>query len=390
MTDELTRLELLRRAALGGTVLTLPGILAACGGGDDDESGAGGTTTAEQELANTLRFSNWTLYIDRDEKTKRSPTLDQFKQKTGVNVNYVEDINDNATYFGKIQRPLSQGQSVDRDIVVLTDNSRFPGVMIKRGWAEKLDKSAIPNFENLQDSLRSPSFDPNREYSLPWQSGMTGISSNLNLTKKPITTVDELLENRKWKGKVTMLTEMADSMSVVMLANGDDPTKVDDASFDRALKRIETAVRNDQIRQFTGNDYTGPLAKGDLAAALSWSGDVVQLTADNPNLSWNLPESGADIWTDNMLIPTGGDVYTASTFMNFVYDPKIAAQIAAYVNYVSPVKGAKEEMRKIDPKLADNPLIFPDDETLSKTVIFDTEALNNQDYVEKWQTLIGS
>jgi spermidine/putrescine transport system substrate-binding protein len=389
MTDHLTRLELLRRAALGGTVLTLPGILAACGGDDDEEAG-GGTTTAEKELANTLRFSNWTLYIDRDEKTKKSPTLEQFKRKTGTTVKYVEDINDNATYFGKIQRPLSQGQSVDRDIVVLTDNSRFPSLMVKRGWAEKLDKSAIPNIANLQDSLKSPSFDPNRDYSLPWQSGMTGIASNLKLTKKPVTSVDQLLEDRSLKGRVTLLTEMGDSMTLVMLANGDDPTKVDDNSFNAAYTRIEKAVKNDQIRQFTGNDYTGPLSKGDLAACMSWSGDVVQLTADNPNLEWNLADSGGAIWTDNMLIPTGGDVFTASTFMNFVYDPKVAAQIAAYVNYVSPVKGAKEELAKIDPKLADNPLIFPPEETLAKVKIFDAEALNNQDYVEKWQTLIGS
>jgi spermidine/putrescine transport system substrate-binding protein len=388
MTDQLTRLELLRRAAAGGTVITLPGILAACGGDDDEETG-GSTSTAEKQLASTLRFSNWTYYIDRDKK-KRSPTLDQFKQKTGTTVKYTEDINDNATYFGKIQRPLSQGQSVDRDIIVLTDNSRFPGLLIKRGWAEKLDKSAIPNIKNLQDSLAHPGFDPNREYSLPWQSGMTGIASNLKLTKKPVTSIDQLLEDPKLKGKVTLLTEMADTLSLVMLANGDDPSKVDDASFDRAYKRIEKAVKNDQIRQFTGNDYTGPLAKGDLHAAMSWSGDIVQLAPDNPNVEWHLADAGGDIWTDNMLIPTGGDVYTASTFMNFVYDPKIAAQIAAFINYVSPVKGAKEELTKIDPKLANNPLIFPDEETLSKVKIFDSEALNNQDYVEKWQTLIGS
>jgi spermidine/putrescine transport system substrate-binding protein len=388
VTDRLTRIELLRRAALGGAVLTIPTpLLAACGGGDDESSGGGATS---DELANTLRFSNWTLYIDRDDKTKKSPTLEQFKQRTGVAVNYVEDINDNATYFGKIQRPLSQGQSIDRDIVVLTDNSRFPGLMIQRGWAEKLDKDAIPNIANLQDSLRSPGFDPDREYSLPWQSGMTGIASNLRLTKKPVTTIDQLLEDRSLKGKVTMLTEMADSMGVVMLANGDDPAKVDDASFDRAYKRIETAIKNDQIRQFTGNDYTGPLAKGDISAAVSWSGDVVQLTQDNPNLEWQLADSGGMIWTDNMLIPTGGDVFTASTFMNFVYDPKIAAQIAAYVNYVSPVKGAKQELVKIDPELGNNSLIFPDAATLEKVKIFDSEALNNQDYVERWQTLIGS
>ena len=387
MTD-LTRLELLRRGALGGAAFAIPGFLAACGS-DDEESGAGTTETAKKELAATLRFSNWPLYIDRDEN-KKSPSLEEFTQKTGVKVSYVEDINDNATYFGKIQRPLSQGQSIDRDIIVLTDNSRFPGLLIQKEWAEKLDKSAIPNMANLQDSLKKPSFDPDREYSLPWQSGMTGIASNLKLTKKPVTSVDQLLEDSTLKGKVTLLTEMADTMSVVMLSNGDDPAKVDDAAFDRALKKIQRAVDSGQVRQFTGNDYTGPLTRGDLAACISWSGDVVSLTADNPNLAWQLADSGGDIWTDNMLIPKGGDAYTASTYMNFVYDPKIAAQLAVGINYVSPVKGAKAEAMKLDPKVADNPLIFPDDETLSKTVIFDTKALNNQDYLEKWQTLIGA
>jgi spermidine/putrescine transport system substrate-binding protein len=387
MNDRFTRTELLRRSALGGVAISLPGILAACGG--DNGSAAESTTTVAKQLAKTLRFSNWTLYIDIDDKTKKSPTLQQFKQKTGTTVNYFEDINDNATYFGKIQRPLSQGQSIDRDIIVLTDNSRFPGLLIDKGWADKLDKSAIPNIKNLQDSLRHPSFDENREYSLPWQSGMTGIASNLKLTGKPVMTVDDVLENPKYKGKVTLLTEMADTMSLVMLANGDDPTKVDKASFDKAYDRIKAAVDSGQIRQFTGNDYTGPLSRGDLACCFSWSGDVVQLTQDNPNLVWNLATTGGDIWTDNMLIPKGGDAYTASTFMNFVYDPKIAAQIAAYVNYVSPVKGAREAAMKIDKKLGSNQLIFPSDETLSKVVIFDAKALTNQDYLERWQQLIG-
>jgi spermidine/putrescine transport system substrate-binding protein len=387
MNDRFTRTELLRRTALGGVAISLPGVLAACGG--DNGSAAESTTTVAKQLAKTLRFSNWTLYIDIDEKTKKSPTLQQFKQKTGTTVNYFEDINDNATYFGKIQRPLSQGQSIDRDIIVLTDNSRFPGLLIDKSWAEKLDKSAIPNIKNLQDSLRHPSFDEDREYSLPWQSGMTGIASNLKLTGKPVTSVDDVLENPKYKGKVTLLTEMADTISIVMLANGDDPTKVDKATFDKAYDRIKAAVDSGQVRQFTGNDYTGPLSRGDLACCFSWSGDVVQLTQDNPNLVWNLANTGGDIWTDNMLIPKGGDAYTASTFMNFVYDPKIAAQIAAYVNYVSPVKGAREAAMKIDKKLGSNQLIFPSDETLSKVVIFDAKALTNQDYLERWQQLIG-
>jgi spermidine/putrescine transport system substrate-binding protein len=389
MNRPLTRKQLLERAALGGAALTLPGFLAACGGGDGETGGA--TTQAARELADRLRFSNWQLYIDIDEKTKKRPTLEQFTQETGVAVDYFEDINDNASYFGKIQRPLSQGQSIDRDIVVLTDNSRFPSLLIEREWAEKLDKSAIPNISNLQDSLASPSFDPDREYSLPWQSGMTGIATNTKLTGgEPVLTIDELLESPALKGKVTMLTEMADSISVVMLANGDDPTKVDDASFKKAADRIQKAVDSGQIRQFTGNDYTGPLAKGDLAAALSWSGDVVQLTLDNKDLQWNLPESGGAIWTDNMLIPKGGDAFTASTFMNFVYQPAIAAQIAAYINYVSPVKGAKEEMEKLDPDLAANPLVFPDADTLANVSIFDSKALSNADFNERWQALIGS
>ncbi|HEV8688134.1 MAG TPA: spermidine/putrescine ABC transporter substrate-binding protein [Gaiellaceae bacterium] len=390
MSETFTRIQLLRRGAAAGVVLTIPSsFLAACGG--DGEEAAATTEAAKKQLAKTLRFSNWTLYIDIDEKTKKRPTLEQFEQKTGTKVAYFEDINDNASYFGKIQRPLSQGQSIDRDIVVLTDNSRFPALLVKKGWAEKLDKSAIPNMSKLQDALAHPSFDPNRDYSLPWQSGMTGIATNLKLTGgKAVTTMDQLLEDRKLKGKVTLLTEMADTMSLVMLANGDDPTKVDDTSFQKALDRIKKAVDSGQVRQFTGNDYSGPLSKGDLAAAMSWSGDVVQLTVDNKNLVWNLPESGGDIWTDNMLIPKGGDVFTASTFMNFVYDPKIAAQIAAYVNYITPVKGAKEEAAKLDPKLATNPLIFPDEATLSKVKIFDSEALSNQDYAQKWQTLIGS
>ena len=388
MNRPLTRKQLLERAALGSAALTLPGFLAACGGGDDQ---ATATTQAAKELGDRLRFSNWQLYIDIDEKTKKRPTLEQFTKETGVAVDYFEDVNDNASYFGKIQRPLSQGQSVDRDIIVLTDNSRFPSLLIDKGWAEKLDKDAIPNFSNLQDSLRSPSFDPDREYSMPWQSGIAGIATNTKLTGgKPILSVDELLDDPKLKGKVTLLTEMADTMGLVMLANGDDPTKVDEASFTKAIDRIQEAVDSGQVRQFTGNDYTGPLAKGDLAAAISWSGDVVQLTLDNPALEWHIPESGGEIWTDNMLIPTGGDVFTASTFMNFVYQPEIAAQIAAYINYVSPVKGAKEAMEKLDPDLASNPLIFPDEDTLSKVIIFDSKALSNEDYIERWQALIGS
>jgi spermidine/putrescine transport system substrate-binding protein len=371
----MTRDEMLRRGAAGVTLLSVPGLLAACGGGDDDASG---------ELQDALNFSNWELYIDVDKPT----TLEDFTAQTGIRVNYFEDINDNADYFATIQGRLSQGQGIDRDIFVFTDNSRFPGLLIREGWVEKLDKDLIPNIENLVDAQASPPFDPNREYSLPWQSGMTGIAWNEDLTG-PVTSIDQLLNDPNLKGNVTMLKELADSVGLVMLDNGDDPISVDDDSFNRAVETVQAAVDSGQIRRFTGNDYTGPLAGGNLAAAVAWSGDIVQLLADNPNLKWAIPEAGGMIWTDNMLIPQGGSAPTASTYMNYVYDPAVAARIAAYINYVTPVKGAKEELGKTDPETASNPLIFPDDETLAQVNQFDSAALDNDDYITRWQGVLG-
>jgi spermidine/putrescine transport system substrate-binding protein len=377
MNPRLTRNELLRRGAAGGALLAFPSLLAACGGGNGDSGGGG-------ELKDVLNFANWPLYIDEEKPT----TLDDFTTQTGIKVNYFEEINDNAEYFAKVQGPLSQGQSIDRDIFVFTDNSRFPGILVDEGWVEKLDQDLIPNIANLVDAQASPPFDPNREYSLPWQSGMTGIAWNEDLTG-PVTSIEQLLTDAKLKGKVSMLTEMADSVGLVMLANGDDPGSVSDDTFNAAIDRVQEAVDSGQIARFTGNDFAQPLTNGTFAASVAWSGDIVQLLADNPKLKWAIPSDGGMIWTDNMLIPAGGSVPTASTYMNFVYDPAIAARIAAYVNYVTPVKGAREELAKTDPETADNTLIFPDEETLSQVKQFDSEALNNDDYITAWQGVLG-
>jgi spermidine/putrescine transport system substrate-binding protein len=386
MTDVLTRRQLLERAAGGGAILTVPGLLAACGG---DEKSAATTASQDRTLAKTLRFSNWTLYIDINEKTKRRPTLDAFQKKTGVHVKYLEDINSNDEYFGKVRGPLSRGQSIDRDIFVLTDNSRYPGLVIDKGWVEKLDHSAIPNLKNLVPALQHPGWDPNRDYSLPWQSGLTGIAWNDELTK-PVRTVDQFLTDPALKGKVTLLDNMGDTLPLVVLANGDDPAKITDESFKGAMDKLKKAVDSGHVRQFTGNDYSGMLAKGDLHAAFAWSGDVVQLQADNKHLKYDLPTTGGAIWTDNMMIPKGGDVYTASVYMNYVYDPAVAAKIAAYVNYICPVAGAKEVLAKTDPELANNPLIFPPKSLLDRVHVVDAKALNNQEYIEQWQTLVGA
>ena len=388
----LTRRDLLERAALGGAVLSVPGFLAACGGSGGIEGSAATTAAgtagpADTTLANTLRMSNWPLYIDIDEKTKKRPTLDQFTDDTGVKVDYIEDVNDNDEWFGKNRAALSQGQSIDRDITVLTD--WMAGRMVRLGYVEKLDKSAIPNMSNLVDTLASPSFDPNREYTLPWQSGMTGIGFDPDRAGE-VTSIEQLLEDPKLKGKVTFLTEMPDTMGLLLQLDDADPSDFTSAQWDAAIARLQKAVDSGQIRQFTGNDYSGLLAKGDIWACVAWSGDMVQLQLDNPNLQFNIPESGGMIWTDNMMIPTGGDVFTASTFMNFVYDPKIAAQIEAYVNYICPVKGAKEEAAKLDPELANNQLIFPDDAALGQVKIFDAEAADDPKYKEQFQAVIGA
>jgi spermidine/putrescine transport system substrate-binding protein len=387
MPDRYSRADFLRRAAAGGTVLTVPGLLAACGSG-----GKSATTTAAaaaKALPKTIVFSNWPLYIDIN-KAKQHPSLQQFDKKYKVNVSYIEDINDNDTFFGKIEGPLSQGQSVGRDLIVLTDSSGLPARMIQLGWLEKLDKSALPNIANLQPVQQHPGWDPNREYSLPWQSGMTGIGYDPKKVGHDINSIDELLTNPKLKGKVTFLTEFGDTMGLVMLANGDDPSKVTNASFDRALKKLKTAVDSGQIRQFTGNDYAPLLAKGDIWACAAWSGDMVQLQADHPGLKWVLPKAGGMIWTDNMLIPKGGNAYAASVLMNWFYRPEIAAEVEDYVNYICPVVGAGKVLEKKDPAVAKNPLIFPTKEMLANVHQIDAKAVNNAKYKQAFQHLIGA
>jgi spermidine/putrescine transport system substrate-binding protein len=386
MTDQLTRRQLLERAAVGGAAITVPGLLAACGG-TSSKSGGGGTTVAHK-LAKTLHFSNWTLYID-NKPGGRHPSLDQFQKKYGVHVAYAEDINDNASFFSKIQPALQNGQSTGRDLIVMTDNSRYPSLLIKKGWVEKIDKSAIPNIKNLIPQQRHPNWDPNRDYSLPWQSGMTGIGWNAKLTD-PVMTMGDLLGNKKLKGKVGLINEFADTLALIMAYNGDDPSKVTDKTFNKAISTIEKSVHSGQIRSWYGNDYSGPFAKGDLLATMAWSGDVVQLQADNAHLQWNLPDTGGDIWTDNMLIPKGGDVYTASVYMNWVYTPKIAAEIEDYVNYICPVLGAKAVLLKEDPAVAKNTLIFPTQKMLDNVHTIDPTALNNEKYQTTWQNLISA
>lgn len=335
-------------------------LLSACGGVEGTAKKTVPETVAvthPKVPITELDFSNWPLYIDKK-------VLKDFEKQYGGKVKYVEEINDNQEFFGKVRQQLQQGQSIGRDLVVLTDYMATRWV--RNGFLTPIDKKNVPNAKNLVEGLRSPQFDPQRQYTLPWQSGMTAIGYNPKKTGGRLSSVNDLFDP-KFKGRVTMLADPHDSAGLVLLGMG---IKTEDATIDDVLKaidKIDAENRKGQIRRFTGNDYTSDLAKGNVWVAVAYSGDVVQLQSDNPELEFLIPDEGAMLWSDNMMIPQkAAHPYAAETMMNYVYEPAVAAKIAAYVNYVTPVIGAKEELAKTDPKLASNELIFPSDATRAK------------------------
>jgi spermidine/putrescine transport system substrate-binding protein len=333
-------------------LLTL--ALAACGGGGGGIEGGGGSDAEKVKLegkpSGELTISNWPLYID-------ASTVPDFEKATGVKVDYIEDINSNEEFFNKMQPLLQQGESGGRSIVVLADY--MVTKMHQLGYLQEFDKSALPEVEkNLSSSLQHPGFDPERSYTVPWQSGMTGIIVN-KATAPDVRSICDLFDP-KYKGKVEMLNEVRESVPLTMKCEGIDPNQASEADWMKALDKIRSAADSGQIRRFTGNDYARDLTSGDAVAVIGWSGDAVQLQEDNPDLEWRMPEEGCMLWSEDMVIPTGAPNPTAAeAWMNFVYDPKVQADIAEYVNYVTPVEGVKQVLAKRNPALAKNQLIFP-------------------------------
>lgn len=381
----MSRRLFLRGAGTGAAALAL----AACGTKGTAKKPAQQVATDHSDRDKTLNFSNWPLYIDVDDKTKKKPSLDKFIASSGIAVKYTEDINDNDEFFGKVHNQLSAGQDTGRDLIVLTD--WMAARLVRFHWVEKLDHANIPNFKNVQPVLQKVGFDPHRDYTLPWQSGLTGISYNPKSSGGPVKTVTELLTDPRLKGKVTALTEMRDTIGLIMLEQGKDPEKFTDDDFANAADMLQKAVSDKQIRKFTGNDYAQDLAAGNIAAALAWSGDVIQLQADNPKIAFVVPDAGCMLWSDNMMIPNKAQhKKNAEKLMNFYYDPVNAAMVAAYVNYICPVAGAQEELAKTDPGTAKNPLIFPDAATLKKTHGFKAlDAKTEKKYNDMFQKVIG-
>ncbi|MGC3859751.1 ABC transporter substrate-binding protein [Micromonospora chersina] len=388
--------HLTRRGLLTGTLgsaalLATAGTLAGCGTKGAQQTEAGCKSDDLSATEKKLAFSNWPQYMDVDEKDEsKRPTLDEFIKKSGIQVTYTEDVNDNNEFFGKVQNQLAGCQTTGRDVMVLTD--WMAARMIRLGWIQKLDKAKLPNVEaNLLPSLRNRSFDSDNQLAIPWQSGLAGLAYNAKVTKE-IRTVDELLTRPDLKGKVTALSEMRDTMGLLLQSNGHDPANFTTAQFDDALNKLKKAVDSKQIRKFTGNDYAPDLAKGDIAACIGWSGDVIQLGFEDEKIKFVVPDSGVMLWSDNMLVPNKAThKANAEELINYYYDPAVAAKLAAYVNYICPVKGAQAEMEKIDPELAANTLIFPDDAMLSKSKVFMAlDEKREKEYEAKFQQVIGA
>ena len=388
LRNPLTRRRILQRGAAGALSASALAYLAACG--TDEPSGGGDSAEEEKaipkgKIADAMYFANWPLYIDEERSALKS-----FQEKYGTKIKYVEEINDNDQFFGKVRQQYDQGTSGGRDIHVVTD--WMATRMMRLGYVQKFDKSTMPNANaNLIERLKSPPFDPKREFTMPWQSGMTGIIYRKDKVKRTPKSVEDLFDSA-YKGKVTMLTEMRDTVGLVTAWQGGDPEKATVDEYLKAIEKVQEGVDSGQIRGFTGNEYIKDVPKGDSWVVFGWSGDAVQLKPDNPNIEFVLPESGGMLWTDNMQIPVGAPhAYTAEKFIDYVYQPEVQAPIEAYINYICPVNGTKEVFEKTDKSLAKNPLIFPDKAVFDNTYIFrglkpDEETKLN----DAFQKLIGA
>ncbi|GAA2502173.1 spermidine/putrescine ABC transporter substrate-binding protein [Actinocorallia cavernae] len=388
----LTRRSLLRASAGGALAIGGLGTLSACGIPAATKNQGGVSADDHSATEKVVNFSNWPEYIDVDDSGKHHPTLDAFAKRTGIQVKYTEDINDNDEFFGKIQPELAAGQDTGRDLIVLTD--WLAARMIRLGYVQKLDAANLPHaFANLSDQFRDPDWDPGRAYSYPWQ----GISTVIAFNKKAldgveVKSVSDLLDNPRLKGRVSFLTEMRDTIGMTLLDLGKDPAKVTADDYDAAIARLQKAVDKGQIRRFTGNDYTSDLAKGDIAACVAWGGDIVQLQADNPDVGYLIPDSGYMTSTDNLLVPNKARHKTnAERLIDYYFEPEPAAELAAYVNYVSPVEGVVPYLAKIDKSAASNPLIVPDKAMQAKSHPF--RALTQKEetaYQQKFSKLTGA
>jgi len=366
--------------AVAVAALVLAIGIAACGGDTVGGGNEAEVTTAKPGPAEgKLTISNWPGYIDPG----KDGTVAEFEKDSGIGVDYIEDVNDNESFFGKMQPQLEQGQSGGRSIMVVTD--WMAKQMYDLGFLQEIDHNDLPDvFANMLPTLQDPAFDPGRKFSVPWQSGMGGIW--VDTAKAPeIKSVNDLFDP-KYKGKITMLNEVRETVPLVMAAEGVDVETATNDDWLKAIEKIKDASDSGQIRRFTGNDYTEDLTAGNIVAAIGWSGDAS--IVENENAEWRMPAEGCSLWSDNMVIPVGApNVGAAYAWMKFVYQPEVAADLTEYITYVSPVDGVQDLLEKSNPELAKDQLVFPSAEFTKNC--FDQDSPPDIEPVnEAWQEVI--
>ncbi|MFI6943487.1 PotD/PotF family extracellular solute-binding protein [Streptomyces sp. NPDC050418] len=386
----LSRRNLLR--ALGGTAAL--GALAGCGVpaayiGPEDRAAADRSAREKK-----LSFANWPLYIDTDDEDESSrPTLEAFEKRTGISVHYTEEINDNDEFFGKISPSLLNRQETGRDLIVISDwmCARF----VRLGWVQEMDRSRQPNVAKYLDPLlREPHFDQGRKSTVPWQSGITGIAYNRKALGRELGSVSDLWAD-DLRGKVTLLSGLDEAFALLMQGDGVDITRWTQDDFHKVCDRIEKLVDSRHIRRFTGNDYLKDLESGDVLACQAYSGDVIQLQADKPEIEFLIPEEGAELWSESLMIPNlARHKANAELLVDHYYDPEVAAELAAWVNYVCPVPAARDVLANSKDEetaaLAEDPLIFPDDAMRSRLAIArDITPGERPALAKRWNGIVG-
>ena len=311
-----------------------------------------------------LRILSWTDYIDSDEQGSPG-TVSRFGQSSRLEVVYSDAYPSNTDAYSTIFAPnLGYGHGVGWDVVVPT--YWLASRLVARDWLEPLPLELVPNHVNLEPTFLTMPWDRGARFQMPWQAGLTGIAYNPALTKRETRSLADLFDPA-FRGRVGMVTEMCETVALTMALQGADPSRPTRAAAELALEKLEAAKRDYQIKEFTGNEYRDRLRDGTFALCLAWSGDIVQLQRDRPDIRFVIPDEGGMQWFDTMVIPRhAANTAGAARWMNFVYEPANAARITAAVQYISPVIGVRDELRKLGGdavQLADSPILFPDDET---------------------------
>jgi spermidine/putrescine transport system substrate-binding protein len=373
-----------RRRVLGGgaaaaaALILGPSFLAACGSTSQSPADQSAPPDDGKPATGTLRISNWPLYI--------SPGfVADFQKFSGVTVDYQENYNDDEEWFAKNKEPLSRKQDIGADLVIPSQTIavRLHGL----GWLNEIGDSRVPNRKNLLPDVLNAAADPGRRFTAPYTSGLVGLAYNKALTGRDITKIDELWDPA-FKGKVSMFSDTQDALGMVMMSQGNTVTDPTIETVQKAIDVVREQKDKGQIRRFTGNDYLDDLAAGNTAVTQAYSGDIIQLQADNPDIKFVVPDSGGTMTLQTMVLPyTTQNQKAAEEWINFVWDRPNYAKLIAYLRNIPALSDMTDELHKVDPAAASNPLINPPPELLARVKMW---AALTDEQTKEFTTAYGS